>query len=634
MMSEVDAQRSADSPSALRVSFVSASEQNVFFDELLEALRRALEADGVLTETALDAFPPLAEDLVYVFVPHEYVPLTLPEAHPSDAQLRRTVVLATEQPGTPWFEESAGFAARAGATLDINALGTLELQRRGIGAQLLPLGYVPEWDHWHGTDHPRPIDATFLGGYSGRRAETIARCGSVLQQHRASIHLVDTRPHTVSDRFFLAHERKFRHLSSCKVLVNIHRSDSPYLEWQRVLGAIANGCVVLTEHARAFDPLIPGEHFVSVGLASIPVALGALLDDEARLESIRKAAYAFLREERPLSQSITVLADAVREVGSAPVERARTVRAARPAPKPPTPPVPAWRQVLDARSADDRTRMALKHLVLAQRRLERKIAHLASPETADQITDQIIDTRAYADASPRVTVALTLYNYAHVVREALASVALSTGVETELVIVDDASTDASADEAERVLRTDFPWVAARLVKRARNEGLPAARNLAVGHARGEYIFVLDADNAVYPRALERLAQALDDDPGAAFAYGIIEKFDARGSFDLVSWAPWSPERLAYGNYIDAMAMIRRSALERAGGYATDDRLHGLEDLALWCAFAQLGLRGVSVPEILARYRVNRHSMINVTVIDTSEAWTLLVERYPFLTQAP
>jgi hypothetical protein len=79
-----------------------------------------------------------------------------------------------------------------------------------------------------------------------------------------------------------------------------------------------------------------------------------------------------------------------------------------------------------------------------------------------------------------------------------------------------------------------------------------------------------------------------------------------------------------------MAMIRRSALLDVGGFSIDERLFGSEDFALWCAFAQRGWSGVQVPEVVGVYRVLGHSMIALTTIDDSEAWTALARRYPFL----
>ena len=168
----------------VRACFVSASGQNAFFAELLSALRGGLEEAGMPTEEAVDHFPPVEDDLVYVLVPHEYLALTYPEAHPDSAQIGRTVVLNTEQPGTHWFDENAIAATHAGVAVDINPMGAEELTRQGVSARLLRLGYVPSWDRWGGRAAPRPVDFTFLGGYNQRRARVLAACGPVL--HRPS----------------------------------------------------------------------------------------------------------------------------------------------------------------------------------------------------------------------------------------------------------------------------------------------------------------------------------------------------------------------------------------------------------------------------------------------------------------
>ena len=112
--------------------------------------------------------------------------------------------------------------------------------------------------------------------------------------------------------------------------------------------------------------------------------------------------------------------------------------------------------------------------------------------------------------------------------------------------------------------------------------------------------------------------------------GIIEQFAVNGPIGLTSYLGWDPARLRYGNFVAAMAMIRRDRLLAAGGYSLDPRLHGWEDFALWCAFAESEWSGVRGPEILGRYRVVGHSMIAVTNIDDSDVWTALARRHPFL----
>jgi glycosyltransferase involved in cell wall biosynthesis len=236
--------------------------------------------------------------------------------------------------------------------------------------------------------------------------------------------------------------------------------------------------------------------------------------------------------------------------------------------------------------------------------------------------------------NPRISVLLTVYNHADLVGNAIRSVAFAEANDIELIAVDDASTDGSADVVREAI-AQAPWLDAKLIRRSVNSGLPAvARNNALEYARGELVFILDADNAVLPLGIPKLTAALENDREAAFAYGIIEKFDAQGPVGLESWLDWDPGRLPYGNYIDAMALIRRAALEAVGGYPDQQSLAGWEDYALWLAMAEAGMKGVRVPDFVGRYRVSQYSMLSITGIDHSTAWTTLLRKYPETMQAP
>ena len=235
-------------------------------------------------------------------------------------------------------------------------------------------------------------------------------------------------------------------------------------------------------------------------------------------------------------------------------------------------------------------------------------------------------------SEPRVSVLLTVHNYADYVGEALRSVALSDLRNIEVIAVDDASTDNSV-EAVRASCGELPWLSVKLVRVGCNRGLPAARNLALEHAAANLLFILDADNSVLPHGLGRLASALEEHPDAAFAYGILESFDLNGPSGLMNWLDWDPARLRHGNYIDAMAMVRRSALEAVGGYSTDPNLYGWEDFDLWAAMASRGLHGVRVADFVARYRQSPHSMITLANIDSLATWNTLLRRHSTMSHA-
>jgi hypothetical protein len=613
-----------------RICIVSASGQNVFFAEILEAFRDALVHAGYEVEEAVDHFPLPQDDLVYMFIPHEFFPLVAPAAHPSEPQLRRTVAIGTEQPGTAWFELVADLAARAGAVIDINVLGTRELERRGIPAQFVPLGYVAPWDHWHGEAGERSIDLTFLGGYNERRGHALARCAGVLEGRNSALYLTETgRPHTSSAAYFLSHERKWRLMADSKLILNVHRDQLGYLEWHRILGAILNGCVVLSEPSIGFEPLVPGEHFVTVEYDDIPFALEALLGDEQRLESIRRAAYDLVRDQLPVERAAEVLVDAVEEASRNSGGTAGDWGLPVPSPVKLDPPQDGWEAYAEGVGEALPTRMALKHLVLRTRAIEQRLARLDRGDEAPAA--DIVERLGPLRDKPRVSVLLTVYNYAEHVGAALRSVAVSRLTDVEVIAIDDASTDHSV-EAIRAACADLPWLSVKLVRRQRNGGLPAARNLAVEHARADLLFILDADNEVMPNGLGLLADALDARPDASFAYGIIETVGRSGPIGLMSWLDWDPVHLRQGNYIDAMSMLRRSAIERIGGYPTDETLYGWEDFSVWLAMADAGLNGLRVPQFVARYRVAPHSMISISNIDTSAAWATLLRKYPSLTE--
>ena len=491
------------------------------------------------------------------------------------------------------------------------------------------MGYIPGWDVWGGRGTAeRPIDMAFLGRYTEERARVIARCVPALEHGRAAIHLTETvRPHVHGSPYFLAGKRRSELLADSKVLLNVHQQELPYLEWHRILSAVLNGCVVLSEHSLQTSPFEPGRHFVSARREDLPLVLEGLLGDPDRLEQTRDAAYRLVREEMPMSAATEVVLDAVQRAHGNPAQRTGPpLPPPVPMPKELYDPKPGWEAYAEEVGEEQLpVRRALMDLVERTRRLERRIDELVSEEGGEEV---VVEDLGPTLEKPRVSVLLTVYNYAEHVGEALRSVALGGLPDVEVVVVDDASTDGSP-EAVRAACLEAPWLAVRLVRRSLNSGLPAvARNLAARHARADLLFVLDADNSVLPQGLTKLAAALDQDPDAAFAYGIIERFDATGSLDLMSWLDWDPERLRQGNYVDAMAMIRRSALEAAGGYPTQQVLAGWEDFGVWLAMADAGMRAVRVPDFIGRYRVSQHSMLSMSDVDRTHTWTTLMRKYP------
>ena len=116
----------------------------------------------------------------------------------------------------------------------------------------------------------------------------------------------------------------------------------------------------------------------------------------------------------------------------------------------------------------------------------------------------------------KFSVIIPLYNKAPYIRKALESVLAQTYTDYELIIVDDGSTDGSAEIAEAFLQdlaSRLSPLAFRLLKQ-KNAGVSAARNNGFSVSSAEYIAFLDADDWWEPTCLERMAQLIADYPDA------------------------------------------------------------------------------------------------------------------------
>jgi FkbM family methyltransferase len=227
-----------------------------------------------------------------------------------------------------------------------------------------------------------------------------------------------------------------------------------------------------------------------------------------------------------------------------------------------------------------------------------------------------------------VSVIITLYNYDSYITDALDSVYSQSYQNIELIVVDDASKDKSQDVARKWLEENGArFSQARLLSHIENCGLAQARNTAFAHARNEFIFVLDADNEIYPDAIVKLLSVCTSARAEA-AYSQLENFGAASGYGRSGF--WNPAYLALGNYIDAMALIKKSAWLAVGGYSYFT-ISGWEDYDLWCKFVEHGFKGVFVPELLCRYRVHGSSMLNQATNRNLELLRAeMVKRHPWL----
>ena len=623
---------------AVRV-FVSAR-GNGFMHDIASWVAEAASLTGRRAEVVTDGLPAADGSINLVVAPHEF--FELHDASP--AELKRaaaaSICVCTEQPGTPWFHLSVDACRRGLRTFDISGHGTEALGALGIDAHRLRLGSVPSMTAPQAPAHEREIDVLFMGGLDDRRGEALAALAPALYRSRSQLRLFRfEKPAVPGSPGLLFGLDKYRLLGNARVLLNIHRDRSmhhadpsharPYFEWARMVEAIANGCVVVSEPSDDHEPLQPGVHFVESSVDDMASAVTSLLDDPERLMRIATAARAAIGGEHSLTAHLGPLLDRLEaEVlpqVSAHVQREQHQRGLwRYGASKVAPPVRLGVFRPYAGLQAEAKRLALGDNALLRRidAAECVLAHGAPQHVVR------FETSSYASAAPEVSVVVSLYNYADVVLDTLASIVASEDVSFEVIVVDDHAPDASRQVVRQFMAAN-DHVPMLLMGKDANEGLAAARNDGFAAARAPLVMVMDADNLVYPTCLRRLADTLATHPDAGAAYAILEDFGAQRN--IRSALTWDVERLCRANYIDAQAMLRRSTWEQLGGYRNDDdHVFGWEDWDLWLRLARSGSHAVLLPQILGRYRVQATSMITLTNLATEPAIAAIHRRYPEL----
>jgi len=214
---------------------------------------------------------------------------------------------------------------------------------------------------------------------------------------------------------------------------------------------------------------------------------------------------------------------------------------------------------------------------------------------------------------PSVSVVIPCYNYGHFLPAAVASALAQDGVDVEVIIVDDASRDGSADVARELAASDARIVA---ILHESNAGHIKTYNDGLARATGEYVSLLSADDLLCPGALGRAAALFEARPEVGLVYGFPVYFTGTPPETRqrpTSWSTWSGEawlrilaRRGRNPIISPEAVLRRSVLERIGPYAAS--LPHSADMALWMRAALVSHVGRVNGVDQAFYRVHEANM--------------------------
>lgn len=658
-----------------RVDLFVTSKSNLFIVEIARLICAGFRDAGFAAELLIDRFPEeetRADTIQIVVTPHEFFNLFLTPALPwtrIQSITRPLYLLGTEQPDSDWFHSNLTIAPYAHAMLDINSLGVAGYRARGLHCFHLPLGYHPILEkRKSNAPAERDLDVCLLASMTERREKFLAIHADFFAQRNCHLRLVPLGfAKTETTKSYLPVEERNEVLQRSKILLNLHYSDLRYFEWHRMLVGLANGCCIITEICEGFAPLIPGKHFVMVEPEELVRCCQHYLEHPAEREAIAHAGRDFVREHltqagnclRCVNQIMTGQEDSLPEAalsGSTDEFSADQLEKRSGY-------LSGAKRFLEAFRADLHNLFLWVQPVKDMRRVfqvekrkpvsglevdSEKIATICerrrgyaercarqeelrrSGAEAWQITDH---ENLRAEASPDVSIIVTLYNYERYIRECIRSIEkadLSTipgGL--EILIVNDASTDRSLAYAQEAQRTSALPI--RIVDKKINTGLADARNTGLRLARAPYAFIMDADNLIFPRAVAQLYEAIRFS-GAAAAYSILCRFTGQPSNrrGLLSYFDWDPRMLVQHPYIDAMALFDRRQLIELGGYDNDlfkIGWFGWEDYELWLRMAAAHLPVTFVPNILCLYRHHESAMSNTTNLFEVDLVRHLIARY-------
>jgi teichuronic acid biosynthesis glycosyltransferase TuaG len=213
---------------------------------------------------------------------------------------------------------------------------------------------------------------------------------------------------------------------------------------------------------------------------------------------------------------------------------------------------------------------------------------------------------------PAVSAVISTYNRRMACERALESVLEQTLAPVEVLVCDDGSTDGTEAMLAEASRRE------PRVRHLRGErtGVPGiTRNIGLRAARGEWIAFLDDDDVWLPGKLAAQGPLLGS--GYAVVCANALRSDGRPYFDTGDTAEFGRAELLTDNpVIISTAVVRRSALEAAGGFPSDPALSSIEDYAAWLSLADAGARFIRTPEPLALYEDARPGKLSAPGLRT------------------
>ena len=202
-----------------------------------------------------------------------------------------------------------------------------------------------------------------------------------------------------------------------------------------------------------------------------------------------------------------------------------------------------------------------------------------------------------------ISIIMAVYNAEKTIEYAIDSVLNQTYPNFELLVINDCSTDGTAELVSSIMAKDCR---VRLISNEKNSGVSCTRKNGLNEAKGSWIAILDSDDAWAPEKLEKQI-ALQKKMNADLLFTGSAFMDSDGQ--PIDWYLHAPAEVTYRQLLKQNVLSNSSALVRkelyAKHYAVGDGMH--EDFAIWLSILKEGKKAYGVDEPLLIYRIAKSS---------------------------
>lgn len=206
------------------------------------------------------------------------------------------------------------------------------------------------------------------------------------------------------------------------------------------------------------------------------------------------------------------------------------------------------------------------------------------------------------DRPPLISIVMPVYNTGELfLRECIESVLAQSYPYWELCIADDKSTQPHVEQVLKEYETRDKRI--KVVYREQNGHISAASNSALQIATGDYVALLDHDDALPEYALYFMALAIKQHPQAQILYSDEDKIDTKGRRSMPHFkSDWNPDLFFSQNYVSHLGVYKRDLLNRIKGFRVGLEGSQDQDLLLRCLPHVQHEQIIHIPRVLYHWR--------------------------------